>query len=436
MSTFSTGFQATSNAQSFINLTAPVHLPSLASADGADSPHLPAPHKTQAIEVSGITDIAPERQGVDFGQVDHFKYINNDQECLKSVTLTVKLAPLAAGAGGAHPRYVDDILCAAIDHIDFMYAGKVLQSLYGDEIHFRTALETPHDEISRKYKLQGAGLTVDERVALAAAPQWINLEVPFWWTRSPSASWHQYALQRMTRVVIYWRTPDYLLQQDGGTARPLACSESGVASTMQPYIMDHFLRFNVVCLSEATKQTYIKMVEANGDNGWLYMIPDWERMTDQQLSNGATTTTFLLSNLTKFGYNLRYWIRPLANIQPDWTNNRRWEIIDIKSHALSISGKTFLPPLDDVNLKFAVNGKLYLGNETLPIYNIPFTDYPDLHTHAMGGIEFSNTVNPQITINTSALPYACSADFVLYCHNYVRVVIDGARSTAETLQPL
>ena len=421
--------QATSNCQSFLQLTKPVHLPTLTSPSGDDSPHLPTAHHSQSPEVLGITDIAPERQGVDLGQVDYFKIINNDNELFKNAVLCVRLDALTAAGGGANPRYVDDILCAAIEKIEFTFGGNVLQELYGDEIHFRMFQETPEEELMRRCHLQGANLTPVERAALATTARWYYLELPFWWTRQPGFNWHQYAFQRLTRIQIHWRPATFLLQQDLVNARPTPTLGGN-------YILDHYIRFHVSSISEATKQLYMKMVEDQGDKGWLYMINDFERVENHQLSAGQTTHNVLLNTFTKFGYNLRFWIRPVANLQPSYLNNRRWECLDIRSLWFEVSGKRYFPQIDVEYLKYMFNAKQYLGNPELPVYNVPFTEYPDMHTHAMGGFDFSNTVNPTLTLITDALPANCFLDCYLFCHNYVRLVLRGNMSAAETVQSL
>lgn len=436
MSAQGTGLQATTNANAFLGLTAPIHLPTLASNKGEDSPHLPMAHKTQCVEVQGITDIPPERQGVDFGHVDYFKYIANDNEILETCELAVKLDGLAPGANGDNPRYVDDIVCAMVDKVDFVFGGNILQSLYGDEIHFRLLQETPEDEMTRRQKLQGGGLSNLDRAHLAAGPKWYYLEIPFWWARTPGSNWHQYAFQRLTRIIFHFRDRGYLLQSDAVVQGQSVSLPTPLSGANSPYIMDHFLRFHVTCPAEATKQVYMRMVEAQGDNGWLHLINDWERMTDINLRSGATTHVVLLNQFTKFGYNLRYVIRPAANLLPNVLNNRRWDVVSINSHAVDISGKKFIPELDDHYLKHSFNGKHFLGNENLPIYNVFFTNFPDMHNHGMGGFEFANTTNPTLTIKTDALDGDHSLDVYLYCHNYVRLVLRGAQSAAETVQPL
>ena len=54
MSTEGTGPQPGLTPQQFLGLKAPVHLPTLVSTRGEDTPHLPTAHHTAALEVFGI----------------------------------------------------------------------------------------------------------------------------------------------------------------------------------------------------------------------------------------------------------------------------------------------------------------------------------------------------------------------------------------------
>jgi hypothetical protein len=430
MTTYGSGAQASSDANSFMGLAIPIHLPSLAAPDGVDSPHLPQGHHSQPIEVIGFSDTPAEAVGRDFGQIDYYKYINNDNDILKTATLCVKLAPLTGAGGQYRARYVDDILCAAIDHVEWRYGGAVLQTLYGDEMHFRLLQESLPEELNRKYALQGAGLSDEERAALAEGEQWVYLELPFWWTRSPDTHWHQYAFQRQTQIIIYWRPVTYLTQMDNAVTPTVPTPSSGTR-----YVMDAFIRFSISTPTEAVKQTYMRLVEARGKAGYLYPIPDLQRDTEHVLAQNSTKNSVVLQNFRKFCYNIRYIVRPTANLVPNVLNNRRWDLVEIVEHYADISGRRYFPIIDNHYTKDSINGKYYLGNSQLPLYNIPFTDYPDLHTHGMGGFEMAQTVNPTITITTLALPAECMVDFFAYNHNYVRLVMSGTATAGETVQP-
>lgn len=431
MTSYGAGAQASSDANSFMGLAVPIHLPTLASVDGVDSPHLPQGHHSQPIEVPGFSDIPPEAVGRDFGQIDYYKYINNDNDVLKSCTLAVRLAPLTgANVAGVRARYVDDILCAAIDHVEWRYGGNVLQTLYGEELHYRVQQETLLEELNRKWELQGAGLSDQERTELATDEHWVYLELPWWWTRSPDTHWHQYAFQRPTQIVIFWRPAAFLLQMDNVGAPAVPAPSAG-----SRYIMDAFVRFHISTVTEAVKQTYMRLVEAKGKAGYLYPIPDIQRDTEHIMAMGSVRNSVVLQNFRKYCYNIRYILRPTANLQPNVLNNRRWDLVDIVEHHMDVSGRRYLPIIDNHYTKNVINGKLYLGNSGLPVYNIPFTDYPDLHTHGMGGFEMAQTVNPTITVVTDALPAEVTADFYSYNHNYVRLCMSGTATAGETVQP-
>jgi len=444
-----TGMQASTNANSFMNLTTPIFMPSLSSSSGMDSPFLPRPHGSQAPETIGFTDLQADRQGVDMGGVSYFRYTNNDNDVLKSVTLCAQLSALAPGTGGLQPRYVDDICSALLQKIEFYYGGELLQTLYGDEIHYRQMQELPHDELTRRYQLQAAGLSEMERALLAQNDQYVYFEIPFWWTKNPQSAWHQYAFQRLTRIVFYFRNATYLVQQNGGTSIPVPGTNQGTTNPVSVlatpgglYLKNHFLRFEVTCPSLSTKQAYQSMVSAMGESGWPYMIQDFQRIIDISIAQGTSARwQYILNTFTKYGYNLRFWFRPANNLLPNYLNNYRWITCDVPAMSFDVSGLRYLQPLDSYYIKHAEIGKYFLGNEQFPIYNIFLNDYPDVSSYGMGGMEFSNTVNPQINIDfNTTYPVTpvngIIADFYLECHNYVRLVLDGAKSAAQTIQPI
>jgi hypothetical protein len=286
----------------------------------------------------------------------------------------------------------------------------------------------PSEEKRRQAKMRGCFMTVDERVTAAAASKWYVLEIPFWWTKKDGDSWQQWAFQKLTRIIIKWRDASAILQQDDANTAPTALAAGH-------YILDHFIRFDVTVPSEATKQEYLKRVSANGSNGWLHLVGQTERLTES-LSASATSHVIQLNTFTKFGYNMRFVIRPTANLTPNYLNNRRFEYWTITSATFSIAGKQFLPVTDSTYLKYEVNDWLFDSHPEYNIWNIPFNKNPDLHSAAMGGFEFFGASTPQLTLVTPALPAAAQLDIYLYVHNYVRLTIQGNSVGAELVQDL
>jgi hypothetical protein len=415
--------------QQFLGLKVPIHLPTLISTRGEDSSHLPEGHHTQALEISGIDDVLPIRTGYDLGSQEEFSYLSNTNEILTSCTVCCQLASLTPGAGGNSPRYVDDVLCTAIEKIEWLYGNNnPLEVIYGDELHFATLQETPEEELERKYALQAAGLTTAERVTLAAADQWVYLDIPWFWTKRQAGHWHAYAYGRPTRIRITWRAPGFVLQQNAAATLP-TCGPS------LTYIKKKFLRFHTVIPTEATKQVYMKRVEGKGDTGELTLFKD---MQYQDFTIGAADlqTQVKCDMFTKFGYNLRFILRLAANLVPDVQNNERWRILDINFMQFDVANKVMFPYVDDWYYKRVYAAKWFLGNHELPIYNIPFTDYPDLHTQAMGGLEFSNVILPILKLWHDAPGATTRLTCWLYCHNYIRQCLRGSNSAMETVQPL
>jgi hypothetical protein len=245
MSSIGTGNQATSEIGSFLGLTIPTNLPTLMTTDPRATSYLPTAQLTTAPQLSGWTDIPPERQGVDIGQTDYFKYILNDSEVLTDLHLCVRLDGLNPGPGGVNPRYPDDVLCHSVERITFVF-GSDLQVLEGDAMHFNFLMNEDEQTMVRESQLRGYNLSVGQRIENAQSPKWYYLRIPFWWTLRNSDAWHQYVLQRLTRIVITWRSPNGILQQDVANTQPTPMSGG-------QYIMDHYLRFRVTALSVHTR---------------------------------------------------------------------------------------------------------------------------------------------------------------------------------------
>jgi hypothetical protein len=437
MASASTGFQVSTQAQQFMPYTTPMYFPTFMSAEGKDSPHLPLPHHAEAPENIGFTDLAPDRNGIDFGQQSYFRYTNNDNDVLKSCTLVLQLAPLTAGANTYNARYVDDAGYRSLERAEFDYGGNEIQPLFGDHLHFSMVQELPHDELTRRYKLQGAGLSDNQRAVAARADQYLYIDLPFFWTKRPDAHWHQYALQRLTRIILYFRNANFLVQatpNPGVTDLSTCAAPTPVGGS---FIKSHWLRFEVSTPSLATKEVFRSMVEGMKDVGWNYPFADLQRLRDITIPAGTLNYTYLLSTFTKYGYNLRFIIRPTLNLQPNFLNNNCWQLIDLASFSFEMSGIQYQQPIDDFYHKHAQLGKHYYGNEEIPVYNVLFTEYPDVATHGMGGIEMSNVVNPTLKITfPGATPAPYSMDAFLACHNYARLIVAGGKSAAETIQPV
>lgn len=433
MSTEGTGPQPGLYPQQFMSLKAPTHLPTLVSTRGEDTPYLPTSHHVSAITVPGITDVQPSRVGYDLGSQEEFSYTPNTNEILVSATLCCELSPLAAQGGGTEPCYIDDPLCGMMERCEWLYGTmNPLQVLRGDDIHFSTLQETKDEELERKYQLQAAGLTRDERVALATDHQFVYLELPFFWANPKAGRWHAYAYGRPTRIRITWRTPNFVVQQKNGTI-PIP--------TVGPnYILQKWIRFHTIIPTEATKQVYMKKIEAQGDHGQLTLFKDIQSQ-NFTISAATTHTEVKLDMFNKYGYDLKFRLQRESDLaanpcQADGNGNNRWALLDITHLQFNIANKIYWPRTDDWYHKHVLQAKWFLGNHELPLYNIPFTEYPDLHTEALGGLEFSNVINPVLVLDHVAPGVNVTLICDLYCHNYIRQVLRGVQSAMETVQPL
>ena len=427
MSTIGSGNQATSEVGAFLTLTIPTHLPTLTTSNGKATSFLPTGQLTTTPQLSGWTDIPPERQGVDFGQTDYFKYIVNDTEVLTDLWLCVRLDGLNPGPGGELPRYPEDPLCQAIERITFSF-GKDLQTLEGDVLHFNFLMNEDEQTYQRESHLRGYNIPLGERIKKAQGPKWYYLRIPFWWTLRNSDAWHQYTLQRLTRVIIQWRGGSGILQQEGANSQPTPMSGG-------PYIMDHFLRFRITAITDATKKEYINYMDSKGVPGQLYLFDDTQRLT-HQLHPGVTRHVINLKTFTKYAHNLRFVIREVSTLTPNYLDNDRFRTHTLELASLTIAGRRFMPLTDDDWMTHAVDEALWKGNPEHAIYNIPFSDYPAMVASATGGLDFCNMSSPQLTLITRPFPSHMMVDLILQCKNYVRVSVVGDLCGAEVVQPL
>lgn len=427
MTEFATGNQGGSNMGSFMSLTIPVHLPTLTTNNPTASALLPTPQLTIAPQLSGWTDLAPERQGVDFGQESFFKYINNDTDTATDCWLAVRLDGLVAGVGGTNPRYPDDVLAQAIERVTFVY-GTDLQILDGDKLHYDLLMMDDEETQRREAHLRGYNLSLGERITNATSPKWYWLRIPFWWTLRSQDAWHQYALQRLTRIVFKFRGPQAILQQEGANTRPTTMGGGN-------YIMDHFVRFRTTALSEGVKQEFVRRLQANGTAGQLYLFEDVQRL-QQEIRPLQNRHVIQVNTFTKFAYNMRFVLRPLSALVPNYLDNDRFRLRKIDAARFDIGGRQFMPMTDHTWMTHGTDEALWKGNPERAIYNIPFSDFPNMVASAVGGIDFSNASNPQLTLYTDSLGESHTLDIFLQCYNYIRVTMVGNNTGAEVIQAI
>ena len=170
--------------------------------------------------------------------------------------------------------------------------------------------------------------------------------------------------------------------------------------------MDHFFRFRVTALSEATKQEFVRRMEANGLGGQQYLIEDVQRLT-HQIHPNIHRHVIQLNTFTKFAYNLRFIIRAVTTLTPNYLDNDRFRTLPLETAQLNIAGRRFMAPTDYEWMTHAVDEALWKGNPEHAIYNIPFSDFPSMVASAVGGIDFSNA--------SKTHTYDFSHDLLLLC---------------------
>jgi hypothetical protein len=424
---------SSSDGYYFLPYTLPTHLPGLISTNPQDSPHMPVAQKALPPEIPGVTDIQPERVGCDFGMDMSFKYIPNDYEVLKGATLMLHMAPLAAAGGGLLPRYPDYLLATAIENIQFQIGGATIWQKSGEEIILKEIVETAPEEFSRICGAEKLILSAADRAALAALPDgfWIFCDIPMWWSETAAKHWHQYACQRQTRINIKWRNPDAILQQDNVNQRPTPVGSS-------TYIKEAYLRFNVSALDTAVKDTYTSGVKQQGSTGLNYLVQFTQKQENQILVHGNKSFMIPLTNFNKPTYMLRFIIRKVADLTPNYTNNQRFACQNIASYWMDASGHRLWPKTSSEYAKWCVNARYFLNNPTINVFHVLHTDYPDVTQYPMGDLEYGKLQNPTLFIEFDAnLQEDHVVDVWAHCFDYLRLVItQDNRSAVNLEQPI
>lgn len=409
--------------------TMPTHLTSLVSTDPRDCPLLPIPHKANPPEVIGFTDIEPERMGTDLGQLTSFKAMPDDYEIWKKMTLIVTFSQLAAGGAGTLPRYPDDVLCQAIDWIDFDVAGFRVQRIFGEQIHFNQLRTMPPEEYGRVSRMQRAGLMPANRAALAATVGGFQayLEIPFWFTENFAKAWHQYSCQRQTRIFIQWRQKEYVLQQDGVNTFP-----TPVGSTT--YIKSMFLRVDVSIPDVAVKETFLKSVIALGDYGLDILSTHVQWQDNNPVPPGSYSFNIKLQNFNKPIYLIQFIVRPTANLIPNYTNNQRLAIVPVSYFNMYAASHKLT---QDTSHDWAMwkNEDYWLGWPSVSQYVIPFAENTDITNYPMGCLDFSLIQNPNMNFYwKTPTPTDYTIDVRADYYNYVRLIISSDLRSAVTLE--
>ena len=65
-----------------------------------------------------------------------------------------------------------------------------------------------------------------------------------------------------------------------------------------------------------------------GMTGQLYLVEDTQRLT-QQFNPGMTKHVIQLNTFTKFAYNLRFIIRAVSSLTPNYLDKERFRLISL-----------------------------------------------------------------------------------------------------------
>lgn len=406
--------QAASHAYAFIGMAAPSISPETVGRNARDSFYMPPrePRKSPP-SVIGYTDISATT-GTDFGSVFRFENLNDDHTSILKSWLVTTYNPIAAAGGGVNPRFPNDVNNHMMEKMELQQGGRTLQTLYGDDEHFRSIMDLNPDELAKKYQARRDNLSAAQRSALAVAGFTAISELNFWYSDAPEHCWHQWLNSAQSRFVMTTRAANAVLQTTGGTIPTVAAGT---------YINNVFIRHRVVATLESEKRIVLNDIASMGSRGMLYKFRDVQQVLNQAVAAGSTTANFDLSNFTKHVYRIYHYIRPSANLVATVTNNDRWSTTPILTRYIEASGQRLVPQHDHDFILFVENGDNLAGTPGDALYNVLFNGLGDIHHMVLPGIDFSLLGNPRLYQTHSAAVVAANHDFdaIGYVHNFIKV---------------
>jgi hypothetical protein len=388
--------------------------------DVATSSYLPyaAPFRATPSDI-GHTDIPPERQQQDLGQVISFKHMNNETDVILKTWMVIRWAQLAAGGGGANPRYPDDPNNHALEYLEILSGGRELQSIYGDDNHFKPIMEKTPDEMAKTYTQRHDLLPLAARAAEAATVGGFSVvsDLPLWYEEGTRNCLHQYVTDAPLRYKAFMRPAANVVQQTGGTI-PTAVGGN--------YIVDIFLRHRILATFQGEKDAHIDMLNRMGEEGILYKMRDIQRVSDWPVPVGTTTMTINIENFTKHTPRWYFILRPSANLAADFTNNNRWALTPLTRRRVVADGKVLASDHCHEFLINTENADHLLGSAAHNIYNIFHNEAADDHQNCQPGVDYSLLSVPRLIIEFAVgLANAHTLDAFSYAHNFVKEEKEG-----------
>ena len=301
----------------------------------------------------------------------------------------LKLVIPALGGGATNARIVDYVT-NCIQYVEIYIGGIQVTSITPEElILYYLRYKTP-EQIKAYQNLVAGNLTETQRIALAQAPQTFYIDILPFWSRSENPSHflpiRYIAGKNDVRIDITFKDQNQFLNADSGT--PTA-SITSLQLLAQYYSLTDPQR--VAIRNLCIKGYDLKMVDTN------------QKVLSQILLAGSSSYQIKLNNFRSPISDFYFIIRQTSDVTTNY-GNHPMNYQTLSSWSMDAAGTTIIKQnvIDNLVNLYIINAQRFPGYQGVLWFGYTWDFDPQNPDSFMGNLDFTNLVNPVLTLNFSS----------------------------------
>lgn len=320
---------------------------------------------------------------------------------------------IPALAGGATNARVCDYIVNAIQTVDIYIGGIQVTTITSEEIILYYLRNKSSQQINAFQHLVGGNMSENQRITAAQGSQTFYIDfVPFWSrTENPShfLPIRYIAGKNEVRIDVNFKDQTQFLNADSGS--PTASITTLQLLTQCYYVTDpQRVAIKDLCL----KGYDLKMVDTN------------QKVLSQVLLAGSTSYQIKLTNFRSPTSDFYFILRNSSDVTTTY-GNHPMVFQPLSTWSLDAAGTTIIKQniIDSAVNIHIINAQRYLGYDGVLIYGFTWDFDPTAPDSFMGNLDFTNMVNPILTINfASNLAVNTNVDVFSEVPNHVFISTD------------
>jgi len=321
-----------------------------------------------------------------FGTKYSFMLYNN---CDMIGDCYIKLVIPALGGGATNARICDYVV-NAIQTVDIYIGGILVTTITAEEIIIYYLRNKSPQQIKAFQNLVAGNLTTTQRINLATQPQTFYIDfIPFW-SRSENPSYflpiRYIAGKNDVRVDITFKDQTQFLNADSGS--PTASITTLQLLTQCYYVTD-------------PQRIAIRDLCVKGYD--MKIVDTAQKVLGQVLLAGTNSYQIKLTNFRSPTADFYFILRPSSSVTTTY-GNQPMNFQFLSTWSLDAAGTTIIKQniIDSLVNIHIINAQRFPGFDGIPIYGFSWSFEPNNPNSFMGNLDFTNMVNPILTINFSS----------------------------------